>query len=195
MSALDNITEEILKQADDQADEIINKATVKVSELQKDVKEKQDELLNEAKNMAENEHKKIISHSQSSDRQNRKQKLLSIKRKVIKDIVAESKNQIEKFPTKEYFDLLLMLFEKNALKDQDGDIYFSKNDLKRLPKDFIKRCNEKLSEASIRLAGESENINNGFLIIYGKIEINCSIDSIFESNSQLLEDKAAVFLQ
>ena len=145
--------------------------------------------------MAENEHKKIISHSQSSDRQNRKQKLLSIKRKVIKDIVAESKNQIEKFPTKEYFDLLLMLFEKNALKDQNGDIYFSKNDLKRLPKDFIKRCNEKLSEASIRLAGESENINNGFLITYGKIEINCSIDSIFESNSQLLEDKAAVFLQ
>ena len=33
MSALDNITEEILKQADDQADEIINKATVKVREL------------------------------------------------------------------------------------------------------------------------------------------------------------------
>ena len=195
MSALDKITEEILKQADDQADEIISKATAKVKQLKKDVKEKQDKLLNEARIMAENEHKKIILHSQSNDRQNRKQKLLSIRRKVIKDIVTESKHQIENFPTKEYFDLLLMLFERNALKDKNGDIYFSKNDLKRLPKDFIKKCNEKLSGVSIRLAGENKNIRNGFLITYGKIEIDCSIDSIFESNSQLLEDKVAVFLQ
>ena len=195
MSALDKITEEILKQADDQADEIISKATAKVKQLKKDVKEKQDKLLNEARIMAENEHKKIILHSQSNDRQNRKQKLLSIKRKVIKNIVTESKHKIENFPTKEYFDLLLMLFERNALKDQNGDIYFSKNDLKRLPKDFIKKCTEKLSGVSIRLAGENKNIRNGFLITYGKIEIDCSIDSIFESNSQLLEDKVAVFLQ
>lgn len=194
MSSLDKITDKIIEQANEKANKILHQAEVKVKEIQERVKNEQNSLIAETKIIAEKEHKIVIEQSESSDRQERRQQLLAVKRKCIRQVISESKQQIESLPKKEYFDLLLRLFKRNALPD-NGKIYFSRLDSRRVPVDFIKQCNEFLKEGSVELAGENKTINNGFVITYGKVEIDCSIDSIFKSNSQILEDKAAVFLK
>jgi len=194
MSSLDRITDKIIEQANSKANEILSQAELEIKEIEAKAQNEQNQLFSEAKIAAEKEHRMVIDQFESSDRQERRQQLLTVKRRCIKQVVCETKQQIEALPKKEYFDLLLRLFKRNALPD-NGKIYFSKSDSKRVPVDFIKQCNEFLKNGSVELAGESKNINNGFIITYGKVEIDCSIDSIFKSNNQNLEDKAAVFLK
>lgn len=194
MNSLDKITDKIIKQAEENANEILSLAEQKVKKIQDQSKKEQDVLLEEAEKLAEKEHKIIILQAESNDRQERRQEMLAVKRKVIRQIVSESKRQIENLPTKEYFDFLLRLFERNALQGE-GKLYLSKSDSKRMPKDFIEHCNEKLSNGTVEFAGTNKNIEKGFLITYGKIEIDCSIDSVFRSKKQVLEDKAAKFLK
>ncbi|HHW45327.1 MAG TPA: hypothetical protein GXX17_00260 [Clostridiales bacterium] len=188
MSGLDKIIAAILEEAKAQADRIICEANQKAAEILEKGQAEREEWKRRFDETTEQECLEMINQAKSLSRQERRRALLGARGQVIDEIIAEAKAKIESLPDKEYFDLLLRLFEKNALP-QDGVIRFAPADYKRIPDDFLERCKQVFPGNTLRLTGDMESIRNGFVIEYGDILQNCSIDSIFESERQMLRDK------
>lgn len=188
MSALNKIIVEILAQANIQADGIISEANKKAVEILEKGQADREEWKRQFDETTEQECREILNRAESADRQNRRRALLHARGQVIDEIIVEAKAKIEGLPDKEYFDLLFRLFEKNA-QPLDGVIRFAPADYERIPDGFLERCKQVFPGHALGLSGDMEDIQNGFVIQYGNILQNCSIDGIFESERQMLRDK------
>lgn len=193
MSGLDKIADSILQEARQKADEILSKAKGKAAEIEKDAAEKVEAFKRSSAEAAEREADKVFERFDSENRQQRKQALLRARSEVIADIIAQARAKIESLPDGEYFDLMRGICVKNAQKGE-GKLYFAKRDNDRLPGDFVDRCNAEITNGSLTLAGSTDRIQSGFVIVYGKIEQNYSLDSIFEMNKNLIWDKVNEYL-
>ena len=85
--------------------------------------------------------------------------------------------------------MLLKLLSSNVQKN-DGEIRLSSEDLKRLPADFEEKAAAIAKEkgGSLRLSKEPAAIKDGFLLVYGYIEENCSLDAVFAAEKDSLTD-------
>ena len=189
MSTLDRITEEILAQANAQADKILTAANRKAAEILakgKSEREERERLLREA---SEQEYRDIARRAESAGRQARRRALLQARNLAVDEAVGEAKANILALPDGTYFDLLFGLFRKNA-QPRDGVVRFAPADRARLPGDFVGRCGQVFPECALTLGEDMCGIANGFVVEYGDILQNCSIDGIFESEGQALRDAA-----
>ncbi len=189
MSGLDKIAETIKKEAQAKADKIIAQAQAKAGDIAKKAAAEMDEYKKSYQETISREAQAVRERYAADGRQARKQALLKARSMVIEDTIAKAKDSIKNLPDGEYFDFLLNICLKNAQSGQ-GELYFAQADLDRLPGDFMQRCNAGIADGSLELAGGTPGMENGFIIKYGNIEQNCSIDSIFESKRNLLWDTA-----
>ena len=79
----------------------------------------------------------------------------------------------------------------NSVSYEDGrKLHNTKKDLERMPAGFreeIKSLAQKKGGV-LEISGETRNIDGGFILIYGGIEENCSIDAMFaEKRDELLD--------
>lgn len=192
MGGLEKITEQIIKKANDEAELIINDAKEKALAIGNESKKEIDELVLNNQNTIKNDCEKIMSMAQSQDRQTERSELLKARSEVIETIISDAKKFITEMDKEEYKEVLLKILE-NSVTEADGEIIFSKNDVKLVDDDFIQKIND-LSKGKLTVLKETQNIENGFIIRYGKIEQNCSIDSIFEEKHNELTDLVNDFL-
>ena len=91
---------------------------------------------------------------------------------------------------KEYFELILKMLGKYALS-QEGEIFFSANDLKRMPTGFEQDAQQKAQAngGSLKVSRKGMNIENGFVLVYGGIEENCTLRAMFDAKRDELADK------
>ena len=85
--------------------------------------------------------------------------------------------------------LILKLIEKN-IQDGEGIIYFSEEDLDRMPSGFTKEVSDlaKKHNADLSVSRESRKIGRGFVLSYGGVEENCTFDALFEEKKDSLTD-------
>lgn len=187
MDGVEKIIDAIAAETQAKADEITGAATEKAEGILKKAGEEQDALVKRLTAQAETESRQIIERGAAADRQNRKQALLKVRQSAIEGAIAAAKETVLSLPPGEYFDFLYKIFVKNA-RAENGKIYFAPRDFERLPDGYIDRLNSGLGKGAVELAGNTNAIANGFIITYGKIEQNCSVDGIFESNRNELSD-------
>ena len=84
------------------------------------------------------------------------------------------------------------MVEKFSLP-QPGEIYFSAADLARLPADFDSRL-EKAAKGALQRSSETRPIDGGFVLTYGGVEENCSIEALFYAAREELQDKVHALL-
>ena len=74
---------------------------------------------------------------------------------------------------------------------QNGIIRFSQKDLDRMPESFEREIEKAAKEAggSLKLDETAADIANGFVLIYGGIEENCTLRAVFDANKDELTDK------
>lgn len=192
MGGLEKIIDRIISNAKETAEANINEARKKALEIEKDAKEKADYLKaqNEQKIIADCD--KIKQMAESADRQNLRHSLLKARNDVIKSIIAEAKEHIKSMDGEKYTDILKKLI-KNNISNDEGEIIFSKKDLKIVDDKFKEYIKEE-SRSKLKVSDEIADIESGFIIRYGKIEINCSIDSIFEDKYNELSDLVNSYL-
>ena len=185
MDGLNKITEMIIGQATAQADEINKKTQNQIDEMESELKTELNRLKSEAEKRAADESDKIIKMSEAENIRYKRQVALMAKQEAISKIIAESKKILEELPDNEYFDMLLTLYKNNA-SDKAGELLLSKKDKERMPKDFVEKCNAAVG--SVTLSDEDAPIESGFIIRYGKIEQNCTLEGIFEDKMNILSD-------
>ncbi len=187
MGGLERIVKSILNEAKGKVDEILSRARKEVSEISLEYEQNKEKILEENTVCTQEECMRISKKTEAEADFEARRLILSAKRDAIEKILATVKDKIKNLPQEEYFDLLVKLAKLNR-EEIPGEMLLSKKDLQRLPKDFEEKINRGLEKGKITISDADIDIDAGFIIRYGKIDINCSIDSIFEDKKNTLSD-------
>jgi V/A-type H+/Na+-transporting ATPase subunit E len=190
MSNIENLTSKIIKDAEVKAENIINEAKEKEAEI---VSKKVDVANRMATSMMESatlESKSIVDRTISkAELEIRNEKLLA-KQKVIETVFEKAEEKLSKMNLD-----IFQSFVKNSILtlDIDGDeeIIMSVDDRAKLPKDFLTDLNKELAnigkKGNIKFSDQLRDLNGGYILSKGGIEINNSFKSMISSLRDELE--------
>lgn len=186
--------EKILIEIEDEAKNAAA-ATVKVAQQDADALIAKAKVQGEEKSIAiskqsEADVSDYLSRAKSAAALQKRKSILNAKQEMINAVIEKAQDTILHLSDKEYFDTILKMIEKHALA-QDGEIAFSPVDLKRMPSGFEAQINKAISKknATLKVSKDTKNINGGFVLTYGGVEENCSIDALFDAAHETLQDK------
>lgn len=129
-----------------------------------------------------------LGFSQKLRRAEKKQTVLEGKIEAIEDMLGRAVDVLKALPKREYFEMLKELAVKNAISG-DGVMRFSKDDTAKLPQNFISNVNSALSGKGSVSLGEPCDIDSGFMLVYGDIDVNCTFSSLVSEKRDELFDE------
>ena len=186
MTGLEKIISQIEYESNDRCRNIIEDANKKaqgiIDNANKEAKKIASDISEETAKKLDNLKQSAISSAELS----KSKILLKSKLEIIDDMLNKSLNEIKSLPDKEYFEIVKTLIINNA-KEGKGVLNLSQTDKNRLPSDFIDSINNDLKGKSI-VMGDTIDIESGFVLVYGDIDINCSFDAIATSKKDELRD-------
>ena len=119
---------------------------------------------------------------------------LEIRNAILNDIISAAYLEIEKFSDEEYFAMLKKLCIKNV-QTGECEMHLSGYDIGRLPDDFEMSINSEIYEkGAVHISTTPADIENGFILSYGDIEINCTLKAVFDENMDSLKDMLSTAL-
>lgn len=190
MSGLDKMKARILEEAQNSANEIIDKANADADAAVQAAKESAEAEAAKIMECAEHDAADYGVRVASSMDMQRKQAMLAAKQEVISSVLEAAYNAVMNLDDTKYFEMLEKLLEKYALPES-GVISFSEKDLGRMPAGFPDKVrNIALSKGgSLTVSEKPEKMDGGFLLVYGGIEENCTISAVFASRREELSDQ------
>ena len=189
MTGLESIINQIAGDAQQEASEILAGAKERAKEAQEEAKRQADAILQKG----EQDAKDIRERAQSAAELEKRNQMLSFKQSLIGEAIEGTRASLEEAPDKEYFDTLLQLYKRFAQKGQ-GELRLNQKDLKRLPGDFLARLKQAVPEADMHISPAPADIESGFLLVYGGMDINCTFRAVFEDAADALRDAAGRLL-
>ncbi len=167
-----------ISEAKAQADEILNQARAEAKKNQESISKKSEADVAAYKERIES----------STDLQ-RRTKILKAKQGEIADVIDQAYASFETMDPQTYFSMMAKLLEKYALPEE-GELFFSSADLARMPAGFEEQAKKIAEEkgGSLTLSKEGKQIENGFVLAYGGIEENCTLEAMFDSRRDELSD-------
>lgn len=192
MSGIDRIIEQIEAQTQKACDSIVASAQQKADKTIAEAQARADKIIADGKEKTAARVLDIKKRGDSAAELEEKRIMLYTKQSIISEMLRKGLAAAKSLPDNEYFDLIAGMVSKYS-QDEDGEIFFGKNDLSRLPDGFIPRLNG-VSKGKIELSDTAADIDSGFILKYGGIEQNCSFDAIFASEAENLSDRAGRLL-
>lgn len=195
MAGLDKMKDQILNEAKAAADSKLKEAQAKAEELLGEAKAEAAKISESISRKSEKEVADYKERVVSSIDLQKRTKILAAKQNLIKMLLDKSYESLRDMEASEYFGMLLKLLEKYVLP-QEGEIFFSSEDLKRMPAGYEAEV-KKIAETkggSLKVSEEGKNIENGFVLAYGGIEENCTLRAMFDEKKEELSDKVREIL-
>jgi V/A-type H+-transporting ATPase subunit E len=190
MTGLEKITSQIqeeakataaeqLEAAQKEADAILAEAEAACASMEAEAKEKNVSL-----------RAGYESRARSSADQQRRTAILGAKQEIIADVIQQAYTTLKTEDAQKYF-LTMEKILKTYVLAEDGEIYFSAADLSRMPADFEKKIEAAAREkgGSLVLKKEPKAIEDGFVLVYGGVEENCTLKALFDAKKDQLQDK------
>ena len=189
MSGLEKIRDRILKDAEDTASKRMEAAESEARVIKSEAVREADDIANDVRTRAEIDVKAYSERVDSSLDLEHRTRILAAKQEIIGDVISEAKKRITGLPARDYFGLMLKLIEKHV-QPGEGIVYFPAEDLARIPDGFENDVKAAAHKAGGRLSisRESRKIGPGFILSYGGIEENCTLDALFEEKKDGLTD-------
>ena len=190
MTGLEKMKSQILDEAGKAADVKVAEAKAQAEEL---IQAARTEAAREAESISRKSEAEVANYKEraasSMDLQKRS-RILEAKQAVIAEVLDKAYEKVSTMEKDEYFSMLLKLVGKYALA-QDGEICFSAKDLERLPSGFEEQAGEIAAGkgGSLKVSRETRDIPNGFVLVYGGVEENCTLNAMFEAKRDELADK------
>lgn len=189
MNGLDKIIKGIELEAKQEADHIESEAQMTAERLLADAKAAAKETEALAQQSAELEYKRIVARAESAGGIETNRIMLREKQRLISDTINAARNEILNSDNEEYFGFLIKLLEKYATGDQ-GDLILSAADKARMTKEFKAAAEGK----SLAISDRDGEFDGGFVLVYGEIEENCTLDALMASESDALHDAVSAIL-
>ncbi len=183
MAEIQQITDYILSKAKNEGEELLARAG-----------NEYDMLLEQAAVQAQDVRAQIISkaRSEASDierraisalAQKKSALILELKNSAIADVIRMAKDEILNMPDKDYADFIIRILKCNAT-GQKGTIAFNEKDTSRLSTELANTLEEYL----LTIDSTPADISGGFVLKYGSILINCSLDALFKEKEEQFVD-------
>ena len=190
MTGLDKITSQIQEEAEASAKERLDAANKEAGQILADARAACEVMEQEAAEKAAAEKANQEGRAHSAAEQKRKTALLQTKQEIIAEVIGKAYETLKNEDTKSYFLTMEKLLNAYALAES-GEIYFSEADLARMPADFeqkIKAAAEAKGGKLVLKKGPKA-IPDGFVLVYGGVEENCTLKALFDGKRDQLQDK------
>ena len=187
MTGLDKMISQIQDEAKAEAERRVAEAREEARQAAAEGEAMGDALLGQAEEEAE----RCLERVRSSADMKRRMTLLQAKQEVIAGVLEKAYEKLDSLDEAAYFDLIRRLLIQYA-QPLDGEICFSERDRKRLPSGFEKEMAKIAAEkgGTLRLGEKYADVKNGFILVYGGIEENCTFRALFDSRKEALQDAA-----
>ena len=189
MTGLEKMIAQITDEAKAQAEVTLAAARDEAAGLAAEAEKEAKKISDDSRRKTEAEAARYMERVQSSAELRRRTALLTAKQEVIAEVLEKAYNRIDSLDDAEYFDLIRKLLVKYA-QGESGEILFSSRDLGRLPDGFEAEIQEIAAKngGALTLLREPAAIANGFILVYGGIEENCTFRSLFDTQKDELSD-------
>ncbi len=187
MTGLEKILSQIENEQDNRCRELISEAEAKAKAIIDEANSQAEKI---AADKAEETEKKLENSRQAAESAAELAKsriLLETKLRLIDETLKRSLEVIKVLPKKEYFEILKELVLKNAQKGE-GVLRLSQADVNRLPSNFVDSINKAFKRGYKIKLGDTADIDSGFILVYGDVDVNCSFEAIAASKRDELRD-------
>ncbi len=189
MTGLDKIIEQIREEARISSEQAIAKTKEEVEGILAEGLQDREAFKTAFLAQTDTQVELLLSRGEAAAALQKRKILLKEKQQMIRRIMEKAKESILNLPENEYFELLLKMIDRYA-KDGKCSILLSKRDRERAPENFLQELNNR----SMILSGESDKIDGGFILVYGDIEENCSLEALFAVSKEVLQDKISALI-
>lgn len=195
MANIDKIIGEILEEAEKEARDNKTKADAEAKRILDEAKAECAAMEKEAQEKVSALKKSIEQRAKSSAQLKKRQEILKARQDIISLLLEKSYQSIFQMEEEQYFSFLERMLQKFVLP-KEGSIYFSTKDLGRMPMGFEAKIQEIAAKqgGALELMSQGKEIDGGFVLVYGGVEENCSLRTIFHTQRDELADKIHAFL-
>lgn len=195
--SVETIKEKILSDARAEVLRIEEEVAEKVEKLKAEQRERagaiEKEAAGEARRRAEDRHKKDIATAELELRK----ALLAEKQKLIQQVFDQALRRLADLKGEKHERFIINLLMK-VVEVGDEEVIFSKAERNKTGEKLLDEVNRRLIKAGkkgeLRFINEDRDLHRGFILRRGKMEVNCSLKSLFDSIREELEPEVAEVL-
>ncbi len=171
------VVDKILAEAKTEADTIRAQAQSKLSDESDRSNAKLDSYKKETDILAKKQAEETTSRMLAAARMGMKKEHVQAKAGLIDEVFEKAEERVNSLPDQQYQELISSLMIK-AVETGDEEVVVGKNET-RIDQNIIKNVNRKLGpgfKGNLRLADDKADIDGGFILRRGKIQINASTE-------------------
>lgn len=184
MTSSEKILAGIAEESKAQADKINSDAEKQAADIIAAAREEVESEAEKIKAEAEKKAELIINSGKSSAELLKRDTALKCRRGLIEKALITVADTVNAYSDKDYFDFLLTLIKKEKLNGK-GEVYLSVKDKAR----DIAAFKSELSALDLTLSDTFADINGGFILKYGDIQINGELSALIHEKRDVLTDE------
>ena len=184
MTSSEKILAGIAGEAKTEAEKITAEAEKQAAEITAAAKAEAETDAGKIRAAAEKKAELIINSGKSSAGLLKRDTALNCRRELIEKALNFVADTVNAYGDKDYFDFLLTLIRKEKLNGK-GEVYLSVKDKAR----DIAAFKSELSALDLTLSDTFADINGGFILKYGDIQINGELSALIHEKRDVLTDE------
>lgn len=184
MTSSEKILAGIAEESKAQADKINSDAEKQAAEITAAAREEAETDAEKIRADAEKKAELIINSGKSSAELLKRDTALNCRRGLIEKALITVADTVNAYSDKDYFDFLLTLIKKEKLNGK-GEVYLSVKDKARDTASF----KSELEALGFTLSDNFADINGGFILKYGDIQINGELSALIHEKRDVLTDE------
>ena len=184
MTSSEKILAGIAEESKAQADKINSDAEKQAAEITAAAREEAESEAEKIKAEAEKKAELIINSGKSSAELLKRDTALNCRRGLIEKALITVADTVNAYSDKDYFDFLLTLIKKEKLNGK-GEVYLSVKDKARDTASF----KSELEALGFTLSDNFADINGGFILKYGDIQIIGELSALIHEKRDVLTDE------
>ena len=184
MTSSEKILSGIAGEAKTEAEKITAEAEKQAAEITAAAKAEAETDAGKIRAAAEKKAELIINSGKSSAELLKRDTALNCRRELIEKALNFVADTVNAYGDKDYFDFLLTLIKKEKLNGK-GEVYLSVKDKAR----DIAAFKSELSALDLTLSDTFADINGGFILKYGDIQINGELSALIHEKRDVLTDE------
>lgn len=184
----EQVVEKILSQAHQEAESILSEARSKIEARKESLRSEMEAFAKETETKAREQAEDKQSRMLAAARMDLQKKVLSAKVELLEEMFTKARRRINELPDDRYFDLMSRLMTE-AVQTGDEEVIVGRGE-KRLDYNFLKQVNKKLGpgfKGNLRMSNEKADIEGGFILRRGKVQINCSTNVLIDQVRERME--------
>ena len=184
MTSSEKILAGIAEESKAQADKINSDAEKQAADIIAAAREEAESEAEKIKAEAEKKAELIINSGKSSAELLKRDTALKCRRGLIEKALITVADTVNAYGDKDYFNFLLTLIKKEKLNGK-GEVYLSVKDKARDTASF----KSELEALGFTLSDNFADINGGFILKYGDIQINGELSALIHEKRDVLTDE------